>query len=69
MVIDACEINEKINNYPEAHSTYSKETLFHKNHRTGGTNDDWKILFDENLKDRIHKDFEWWFKDCNYPLL
>lgn len=47
---------------------FSSDTLLHKNHITGTRSGEWQTLFDKELINDIHKEFDWWFSENQYPI-
>jgi len=46
----------------------SGKSLLHGNHATGTKKEEWKELLPESLQQQIHKEFDWWLKENNYPF-
>jgi len=46
---------------------YSKKTLLHKDHFTHTKDEEWRHVFSKELQERVNEEFNWWFKECDYP--
>lgn len=50
----------------EGRDNLNMETFIHKDHRTYTELNEWASTVPDELRNRIEKDFEWWFAECGY---
>lgn len=53
---------------PSAGATYSRSTLLHPDHFTNTEPEDWRTVLSHDLQSQINQEFDWWFRECGYPL-
>ena len=44
------------------------DTLYHPGHITNTTDDEWRSKMPLSLQKEITYEYEWWFKECGYPV-
>jgi hypothetical protein len=50
-------------------SSYSEDSLLHKQHITGTVAGDWRVVLDQDLQRQLDAEFGWWFDQNGYERL